>query len=286
MPWMQASNAFPCPICGRKHYCTMKPDQGIVKCTTVSDGAFSFKKDNAGVGFFHKHKFDGIVPDPPKKEIKASQDWASAMKEAVTAPRRHFRTLARFFGCSPNHLREWEVGFLTNRQLEALDTRCNEYGCWTFPMRDAQGKVIGLRLRTPNGFKYAVRGSQNGLFYKTGLTPGRPLLVVDGASDALAGFVQNLHLVGRPSSTTGNDHLLPLIQRLQPIYVTQLLDDDEGDTRQHAYDTARDVLDSYPYGSIIYPEKGKDLREWLATQRSVPKTLYALANTCGRTVKA
>lgn len=39
---------------------------------------------------------------------------------------------------------------------------------WTVPMRDAEGNICGIHLRSPDGKKCSVPGSKNGLFYECG----------------------------------------------------------------------------------------------------------------------
>lgn len=41
------------------------------------------------------------------------------------------------------------------------------YNAWAFPMKDAKGNVIGIRLRREDGSKFAVKGSKSGLFIPT-----------------------------------------------------------------------------------------------------------------------
>ena len=283
--WMQASRALPCPVCGSMHYCSLKPNAGIVKCTKVSDGAFSQKKDAAGFAFYHKHDFgDTVFVDTTVQEAKPVPSWASVSSMASSAPRRHLRPLARLMGCEVKQLQEWGVGYLTSQQLLDTGTICHDHGAFTFPMRDAGGRPVGFRLRTPSGFKYAIKGSQNGLFWHTGdLKPNQPVLVVDGASDALVGHLAGLNVVGRPSSTTGNKELLKLFERLKPRYVDQLLDQDSNQNRELARDTAHELISNIHHGSIFYPPRGKDLREWLHETDSLPNRLSRLVAICGST---
>jgi len=283
---MQASSALPCPICGSSHYCTLNPADGIVKCTQVGDGSFSQKKDRAGVGFFHRHNFDGVTPPPQQQQNRPVQNWDKAMGMSATAPRRHLRPLSRLLGSSVDELKDWGVGYLTSRQLNDMGTSCNSLGCWTFPMRDAQGKVVGLRLRNYDGFKYAVSGSRNGLFYHPqSLVKRASILIVDGASDSFVGWTKGLNIIGRPSSTTGNPEIMEMFQWLKPTEIHQILDADTNANREHARDAANELISQYSYGSIFYPSKGKDLREWLLETNSLPTKLSASAITCGRTAR-
>src|SRR5205823_1829837 len=69
---------------------------------------------------------------------------------------------------------------LTATSLMALGIGWSaNHRAYSFPMVNASGKVVGIRLRTPTGSKFAVRGSQAGLHIPAGPTfrPGERLLV-------------------------------------------------------------------------------------------------------------
>ena len=76
--------------------------------------------------------------------------------------------------------------------LKSLDVRFNRFDeCWSFPMRDAEGRIVGLRYRELAGSKkWSARGSKDGLFYSTvhlHLSPSpKELIIVEGPSDTAA----------------------------------------------------------------------------------------------------
>ena len=74
---------------------------------------------------------------------------------------------------------------------------------YTFPMRASNGAVIGIRLRTPDGNKFAVKGAGAGLFY-VGEPPSHgSVYVAEGPTDTLALHQIGLPAVGRPSCNGG-----------------------------------------------------------------------------------
>jgi hypothetical protein len=78
----------------------------------------------------------------------------------------------------------------------------NQYKAWAFPMRNASAKVVGIRLRSDRGEKFAVRGSHDGIFVpfdleKDGL---RRLYIAEGPSDVAAGLSLKLPIIGRASA--------------------------------------------------------------------------------------
>ena len=50
---------------------------------------------------------------------------------------------------------------------------CGSSRTWSFPMTDAAGRVRGIRLRTDEGRKFAVRGGHDGLFIPDAQDTGR-----------------------------------------------------------------------------------------------------------------
>ena len=149
---------------------------------------------------------------------------------------------------------------------------------WAFPMFDGNANCVGIRLREFCGSKkWSIAGSQDGLFYDPDLQPreavyngikGREIVIVEGATDCIAGYALNLPCVGRSSCGTGAIHLKALCDRLKVGRVTIVTDNDaykerpggtpwrpgvEGATR-----LAQQLGRLY---RIVTPPK-KDLREW------------------------
>lgn len=289
MPWKRATPSSPCVICGKPDYCTYFPEAGIVKCMRVADGSYSTKTDACGVGHFHKHQF--LDPPTPKATLFDSVDkklrgpfWKSrlidwsqivqkSLENAGKTPSRMDR-LANSLGVKTTDLSAFGIGWLTREDLQALDTSSRYVGAYTFPMKDSEGIVTGIRLRGIKGNKYAVKFSRGGLFYAD-LRKNQHLLIVDGASDALCGFSLGLNIVGRHSCTGGNGDLLKLIEHLQPTFVGQLLDNDDKipAIKKNAWNQAKRLLEeSGRKGVLMYPDrtKAKDLRDWVMLEGKTP----------------
>ena len=153
------------------------------------------------------------------------------------------------------------------------------HGAWAFPMLDGMGKCVGIRLREYGGSgKWSVGGSRDGLFYDPALKPaetvyngihGRELVVVEGATDCIAGYALGLPCVGRSSCNTGAEMLRDLCSRLQVGRLTIVTDNDPYKWRpdgtpwrpgqEGAQALARRLGRVY---RIVTPPK-KDLRDWL-----------------------
>jgi len=88
------------------------------------------------------------------------------------------------------------------QSLRRLGVGSNGAG-YTFPMSDAEGKVIGLRTRYPSGGKAAEKGSRNGLFIPADLPDDGLLLICEGPSDTAAALDLGFAAIGRANYGTG-----------------------------------------------------------------------------------
>lgn len=136
----------------------------------------------------------------------------------------------------------------------------NDLGAWTFPMLNQTGDIIGIRTRYASGRKRAVKGSKAGLFYSPLLSVAKPVLVVEGPTDAAAaidlGFDQ---VVGRPSCTGGAQYLTGLLPVGSSVVI--VADNDGPGT-----DGAKRLADRLAKGRtvrVVHTPRVKDLREFV-----------------------
>lgn len=154
-------------------------------------------------------------------------------------------------------------------------------------MQDAAGRVVGVRLRFPNGRKLAVRGGHEGLFIPCDLPTTMTddtLLVCEGPSDTATALDLGHLSVGRPSCTGGVRHVVELVQRHHVEKVVVLSDTDAPGRRGSASLAA--VLSVYVRElRIVYPpSRFKDLRAWRrsgATRQDLDNLILST-----RTIKA
>lgn len=149
---------------------------------------------------------------------------------------------------------------------------------WAFPMLDGQSKCVGIRLREYGGSrKWSVAGSRDGLFYDPQIQPreavynglrGREIVVVEGATDCIAGYALGLPCVGRSSCGTGGEPLRDLCSRLKVGRVTIVTDNDAYRLRPDGKPWRPGIEGAQRLGlaigrcyRIVTPPK-KDLREW------------------------
>jgi hypothetical protein len=254
--WLRVHKTRSCPICGRPDWCLLSADGGAAICARVVS-----PKRCGEAGWLHRLRDEPFrparpaprhVPQGPRPSRELADLAAGYHAAAVAAG--SLRYLARQLGVSEAALVALRAGWSSYHRS------------WSFPMCNAACEVIGVRLRRPNGYKFAVPGSHNGLFLSVGVeaAAGRRLHVVEGATDAAAlidlGFPG---VVGRPSCTGGTRLLVELVRRRAPGDVVIVADADapglEGAGR-----LAQVLVGYTPTVRVVAPPEGtKDVRAWL-----------------------
>jgi hypothetical protein len=180
----------------------------------------------------------------------------------LTSPAAEFRRaadpgrlvqLADSLGLSVPSLRHLGIGWSESHRA------------WSFPMTNAAGSVLGIRLRRWNGFKFSVAGGKEGLFIPA-ITKGdsSALLICEGPTDTAAlldlGFA---NVVGRPSCTGGIKLLAEFVMRRERRDVVIVADADEPG-RRGADDLASVLVAFAASVRVVQPPAGiKDARDWL-----------------------
>lgn len=246
--------AEPCPICRKPDWCLAAPDGTAAICPRVESG-----RRCGDAGWLHRLTDDphGWLTSPRRVLIPFGTPQAdlSALAERyhqALAPDR-LAGFARTLGVSPGALSALRVGWSA------------DHLAWTFPMTDpATGRTAGIRLRDPNGSKYAVQGGKDALFLPaTAPGPDAALFVTEGPTDAAAlldlGFP---NVAGRPSCTGGVRHLLALVRSRRPAGAVIVADgDDRG--RAGAEKLAGVLGLHVPAVRVVTPPAGvKDARAW------------------------
>lgn len=134
----------------------------------------------------------------------------------------------------------------------------------TWPMRDAKGRVIGVRLRCPEtAKKWAVTGSRAGLFIPSAMdcSVGR-LFVCEGPTDTAALLSIGMAVVGVPSAGGAADLLSLLVRDRGPAEVVIVADGD-GPGCDGAERLAEAVLPIRPVRVLSPPVRYKDARDWV-----------------------
>ena len=272
--WRRVSRREPCPICQHADWCGVSSDGVVCHCMRVesanpcpSGGWFHFLKERP------KRMPVRMGPKPPVRPRMFNAELTMAgFRAEFEAPgdgKDIFDSLLEI--AADLNMRAADIDRL-------LVGRSAFHGAWAFPMRDGRGEVVGIRLRRyGSSDKWSVGGSRDGLFYDPELEPreavcngvkGRELVVVEGATDCVAGYALGLPCVGRSACQTGAEMLKELCVRLSVGRVTIVSDNDEYKFRpdgtawrpgqEGAQALARKLGRTY---RIVTPPK-KDLREW------------------------
>ena len=281
--WTRTTKADPCPICGKNGWCTVSADKTTAKCMTIEQGAFKTAEDGSGLASFHQLIDDDSWRDRPRVERKPTpkrEPSADIAKLARVAERAVSDTMAQSLaddlGLTVASLVRMGMGWVTADELHKHDTNCKGRGCWTFPMLDSIEQTIGVRLRSTDGFKYAINGSMQGIFVPRDLgKSGKPIVMItEGPTDCAAILDLGFDAIGRPSNTAGTDLIHRLIMTRTHDYdwreVVILIDRDKpgSDAAKNTWRGARTLADALtsPRRSvrICQPPKGiNDARDWL-----------------------
>jgi 5S rRNA maturation endonuclease (ribonuclease M5) len=252
-----------CPVCGKPDWCLRTADGAAAICARIESGKPLGKREPAGwlhilraqVGTsansrqtrtcrlnFNSNK---ALPVVGKSEVgipSLAQEYVAAL-----APER-LSVLASSLGLTPEALLQLEVGW------------SEEHAAYSFPMRDAAGTVIGIRLRSAaTGQKFAVRGSRQGLFVPMRLGSG-DFLITEGPTDCAAMLSLGFDSVGRPNCNGGLQLLTELVRVRHLSQVVVVADTDA--PGQAGAERLADVLVAYVPVRIVTPP-AKDAREWV-----------------------
>jgi hypothetical protein len=263
-----------CPVCGKPDWCAVARDGNAALCQRVES-----PRRVGDAGWLHRLREDSW--QPPRRLVRSQRlatpeaagvdlsRLAASYRAAVDDDDLH--RFAASLGLSASSLSRLGVGWSA------------EHRAWSFPMRDPVGHVLGIRLRRPDGFKYAVAGGKDGLFLPAaaeGGSPG-PLLVCEGPTDTAAllhmGFAS---AVGRPACTGGVKLLAELVRVRRPPGVV-VVSDADAPGRFGAANLASVLVAYAPWVRVVEPPAGaKDARAWLqagATRQEVEKAIAAAA---------
>ena len=139
-------------------------------------------------------------------------------------------------------------------------------------MFDGAENFAGMRLRSDEGEKWALRGGRQGIFIPSMELQGE-VLVVEGPTDAAAAVSLGFYAIGRPSCTGGVREIALLCRRIGVRRLSVLADND-GPGKSGARAFCGQI--GLPARLVVTP--AKDLREWVrngATRQAVEACLAA-----------
>lgn len=189
-----------------------------------------------------------IQPPPPKPSIDWKEVhgkfWHSVDHDRVSA-------LAKQLGLKEVYLRVIGLGWCAGKKA------------WSFPMHSDHNTIIGIRLRTDDGAKFAIAGSRAGVFMNpipfAGWKDHECVFVCEGPTDTAAAWQLGLFAIGRPSASGGVDILKKLLSGKRTVIVS----DSDSPGRAGAETLAAELLPIVPSVKIIEPPTN-DMRDWVA----------------------
>lgn len=147
---LRVSKAHPCPVCGKPDWCLVG-DDSVICMRSPSGKQLQFSDGSAG--WIHE---TGCKPSrifvtkrqPAQKPVNLKS--MMELWSRRTMP-HHTASAARSLGVSVESLKH-------------LGMAMRDESTSAFPMFNASRELLGIRLRSNNGAKFAVTGSRQGLF--------------------------------------------------------------------------------------------------------------------------
>ena len=205
------------------------------------------------------------APPSTKRYLSADAIGKTFTQFARTTTDKKVTGLANKLGVTPEALRA--IGAFVY-WVESDEYRT----VWGFPMFDGPENFAGIRLRSDDGDKWALRGGRQGIFIPD-MELESEVLVVEGPTDAAAAVSLGFYAIGRPSCTGGVREIAALCQRMG-IKRLSVLADNDGPGISGARAFCGQI--GLPARLVVTP--AKDLREWVkngATRQAVEVCLAA-----------
>jgi hypothetical protein len=246
--WNRVSPDNPCPVCGRPDWCSVSNDGQYVICPRTSQGSVKHIGD---AGWLHKLAKD----DSGKRRLREFRVDCTPAKDFSGKAAEYMAKLGQ------NELAQLSAQLgVTVESLVRLGVGWNGR-CYTFPMSDEKGRIIGIRTRFPSGDKAAEKESRQGLFVPSELSGQGPLLICEGPTDTAAALDLGFDAVGRPSCLGGGNMLKNFVVGRDVAIIAD--NDPPGVFGANILGAelppfARSV-------KVLFPPVSKDLREWVRT---------------------
>jgi len=236
----RVSRQKPCPVCGKPDWCLAAPDGSAAICQRIQEGSV---KRCGEAGWLH------ILQERPRPgyssagrrivipTYRTDRDWDLLTEHCLN--RLSKEALSRFAG---------QMG-VSESALFQLYLGWNGCG-YTFPMRDGDGRIVGIHIRRPNGKKVCEPGSRLGLFLPRCFQKSELLVICEGVSDTATALDLEFSAVGRASCQTGQRQLIPLVRESKQVVI---LGDNDTPGRKGAEKLAATLALYSPAVRIVYP---------------------------------
>lgn len=241
----RVTKSEPCACCAKPDWCLNGDDGERCICSRIES-----ENRWGDAGWFHW--VDGKRIEPQKSYVK--QNIEAKIDCQAILHRYRLDTLTPRLQAFADSL---------GLQLESL-RRVNCYwaanhSAWAFPMRNELFYAVGIRLRTEDGGKFAVKGSRAGLFIPEHLDCTGRLWICEGPTDCAAMLGIGLNAIGRPSCQGQEKLIAQFLRKHKPKEVVIVSDADAPGMRG-AELLANTIWTS---AKIIAPPRHKDARAWI-----------------------
>lgn len=261
---VRVTRAEPCAICGRSTWCGRTADGSLALCARVAEGASRTAANGA-----HVHVLAERTRLPPPRVIRRTPPPDARMADLHAAHHELAeRTgavdrLADLLGVAADALRELATGWAGR--------------AWSWPMRDALGRVVGMRYRgvprhEQRTARWCERGSRLGV---VGPVPADgPIVVCEGESDAAAARTLGVPAIAVPGAGTAADVVADLARGRDLVLI---VDADEPGRAGGRRITSRSILPAQSVRVVEPPRGAGDLREALHAGMTRGELLDAIA---------
>lgn len=275
--YRRVSHGRPCAVCGKDHWCRfgVHADGRVVSlCNRIAsdrpargEGGGWLHHDTAG----RPAAFRLASAKPEARKLSSAELTIMHQQFVVDLLPARRATLAEQLHVSDASLRALGIGWSVDRRA------------FTFPMRSANGTLVGIRLRHADGSKTCWTGSRLGIVFPNFGQKGNPhgltdvLLVAEGESDAAAAALDlGFAAIGRPGCGVCAADVLAYVGIIRPPRVVLLADADEpGQRGAHAL-ARRLAAAGHACRVLTLPDGAKDLRAWKLLPESNTHVLAAL----------
>lgn len=247
-----------CGACSKPDYCMVNEDSTEFLCMRVSSSKPIPLRDGT-VGYVHKADGAPVEYIPQPKAEKPLVDINAAYFGMLQRTKSEWQEkLAAQLGVSFSAVRAMGAAWYSSKQA------------WAFPMRNGVGKVVGIRLRSENGHKWAMPGSSNALFIPDDDYTEQHVYAVEGPTDCMAGFTIGLKVIGRFNNCGGLGDLLDFITHHRVKKMVIIADNDEvkvdkktGARRYPGTEGAEALSANLPIFTLTLTLPTKDLRAFV-----------------------
>jgi len=198
----RVTKQHPCKICQKPDWCMV--GLSIAVCMRIASPKSKTFIDGS-VGYIHPLEGASPVREFPRHE--------AARHSPVLNAELKLKRWRQIIGSQPLPILAEQLGVSFQSLFYLGCQRTNYYKTWAFPMRNGSNDIVGIRLRSEDGKKWAEKGSHQGLFIPQ-FDPQDTAYLVEGPTDTAAALTLGVFAIGRPSCNGGILDLKSALKRL------------------------------------------------------------------------